>query len=373
MSSNFSTASDKKFYQDFIDSLPQALLVFEKKADSSSSTPNYLCTFVNQAFKNLFSEHSHIVLNQTLSGSLNSEILDPLWNNLQMMSKQGLPFQKLDHLQSQNYEIIAHPFLNGFTVSLLKVPSPVIPISSEELLEEEESKRAKLNAEKLLVTGKIARNIAHEVRNPLTNLNMALEQLKDELDEEVEEDSVDLYIEIIKRNADRIEKLISELLTTTKPKKLNLKALPINQVLQETARLVADRIHLRDIKLIEDYKTQPDTLLLLDVPSIKTAFLNILINAIEAIQHHQGVLVIHSQEEKEYIRVQIKDNGEGIPQENLKKLFDPFFTSKEDGMGLGLTSTRNIIQGHQASIYVESELNQGTTFHVLFPKYSSSN
>ncbi|GAB5522391.1 MAG: hypothetical protein Roseis2KO_02630 [Roseivirga sp.] len=219
-------------------------------------------------------------------------------------------------------------------------------------------------AEKLSMTGKIARSIAHEVRNPLTNLSLALEQLKDEVPAEVED--AELYFKIIKRNAERIGTLVTELLNSSKPKSLQLKSQPINDVVQESLTLVKDRIKLQNMTLEEDFQAElPEVAL--DRDQIKVALLNIFINAIEAMKPDEGKLSIHTYQEEEEVVLQVSDNGRGIPKENLNKLFEPFFTAKKGGMGLGLTTFQNIVQSHLGKVKVTSQLGEGTSFYISFP------
>jgi PAS domain S-box-containing protein len=220
-----------------------------------------------------------------------------------------------------------------------------------------------LMAERLSMTGKIARTIAHEVRNPLTNLNLALEQLKDEMPRGNE--SVKLYSDIIERNAGRIEQLIGDMLSSSKPKELNLELFSIVEVIEETVSLSIDRLNLNQMHLERSYEDGLPRLLL-DKEKIKIALLNIIINALEAMEQGKGVLKIKTFLDKGDIVVSIADNGKGISPDNLEKLFDPFYTDKQGGMGLGLTSTRNILNSHSAGVEVLSQVGIGTTFFIHF-------
>lgn len=220
-----------------------------------------------------------------------------------------------------------------------------------------------LLAERLSMTGKIARTIAHEVRNPLTNLILALGELRDEMPENNE--TTQLYGDIIARNANRIEQLIDEMLTSSKPKELNLELTPVDQLIDETLALAIDRINLNQIKLEKDIETELPRILV-DKEKLKIALLNIVINAVEAMQPTTGVLKVQARLKERTIAVSISDNGRGIEQEDLDKLFDPFYTNKQDGMGLGLTSTKNILNSHNAKVEVKSTVNSGTTFCVYF-------
>ncbi len=220
-----------------------------------------------------------------------------------------------------------------------------------------------IEAERFSITGKMARIVAHEIRNPLTNLNLALEHLKDEMLPATE--GVRLYSDIIQRNANRIEHLIGELLNSSKPKELQLDLASVNAVVDETITLAIDRINLKEIKLKREYAENLPRILV-DKEKIKIALLNIIINAIEAMAEKEGILFICTSLENNTITISITDNGKGISSEEMDKLFEPFFTAKPTGLGLGLTSTKNILDSHNADMHVFSELEKGTTFNILF-------
>ena len=225
------------------------------------------------------------------------------------------------------------------------------------------AERDMLIAERLSMTGKIARTIAHEVRNPLTNLTLAFDQLKEEISDQNAD--VKLYSEIIERNANRIEQLISEMLNSSKPRELNLELTPITEILDQTLALSGDRINLNQIRLEKNF---PEELprILLDKEKIKIALLNIIINGLEAMQPGTGVLKVSAEVRNGAVVALISDNGKGIAQEDIEKLFDPFFTDKPGGMGLGLTSTKNILNSHNAEVEVLSAVGEGTTFCISF-------
>jgi PAS domain S-box-containing protein len=220
-----------------------------------------------------------------------------------------------------------------------------------------------LIAERLSLTGKIARTIAHEVRNPLTNLNLALDQLRGE--KAMDSESAKLYGDIIERNANRIEQLIGEMLNSSKPKELHLELTSVTEILEATINLAIDRIKLNQIQLLTNYASDLPRILV-DKDKIQIALLNIIINAVEAMDSEKGILKVETSLHSKILTITISDNGKGIPAEYVTKLFDPFFTGKQSGMGLGLTSTKNILNSHSAQIEVTSELNKGTTFYIHF-------
>jgi PAS domain S-box-containing protein len=226
------------------------------------------------------------------------------------------------------------------------------------------AEKTALQAEKLAATGRLVRTLAHEVRNPLNNINLSIEQL---LQQAAEDDSK-LYLEIVQRNGKRIGDLITELLNSSRlSSQVHLNKLSLKEVMDASISAAIDRMTLKKIELQVSYP-EDNCFALLDTEKIQMAFLNIIINAIEAMEEEKGKLTISiSTTEEEHV-VEITDNGSGINEENLSKLFEPYFTSKRNGMGLGLASTLNIIQSHGAHIDVHSELGVGTSFIIGFKK-----
>ena len=217
-------------------------------------------------------------------------------------------------------------------------------------------------AEKLAATGRIARTIAHEVRNPLTNINLAVEQLQSEI-HCVRPDSSDLLLGMISRNSDRINFMITDLLNSTKFTDLRYQAVSINQLVDETLELVKDRIQLGHTTVRRSY-TQDNCTINADVKRMKIALLNIFVNALEAMECGRGVLEVRTFNMNGKGCVAISDNGPGIDEDSLSKVFEPYFTSKAKGAGLGLTNTQNIVLNHNGSINLESRKGMGTTFTI---------
>ncbi|AEI47784.1 hybrid sensor histidine kinase/response regulator [Runella slithyformis] len=221
--------------------------------------------------------------------------------------------------------------------------------------------RDKLLAEKSASTARLVRTLAHEVRNPLTNIHLSLDQLEADL----QDDDQRLFADIIRRNSKRINVLISELLNSFKPQEAILRRISIHDLLEQTLSEAEDRLSLKKIRLIKNYGE--DCLLLLDEPKIKIALLNLIINAIEAMEESKGELTLSTYTVATSCYVEVQDNGSGISPENINRLFEPYFTSKMNGLGLGLAATLTILQSHRATVEVESEVGKGTTFTVTFP------
>ncbi len=214
--------------------------------------------------------------------------------------------------------------------------------------------------EKFASTGRIARTMAHEVRNPLTNISLATEQLKEITANH--EDSETL-LSMITRNAHRINQLVSDLLSATRFVQLNFEKLDFTSLLEETLELAVDRIELKQIKVEKHYSREP-CIIEADREKMKVALLNIIVNALEAMEAGKGMLQIKTWKKGEKCFLEIKDNGMGMNEDTLSKIFDPYFTNKNKGNGLGLTNTQNTILNHKGSIRVSSKLGVGTIFTI---------
>ena len=215
--------------------------------------------------------------------------------------------------------------------------------------------------EKFTATGRVARTIAHEVRNPLTNISLAAEQLQ-ELTARNNESS--MLLDMISRNSIRINQLVSDLLNATKVIELNIRPVSIYKILDETLEMAADRLDLSQVKVEKNYATNICDVLV-DKEKIKIALLNIIVNAIEAMEKSKGILSLRTKNGGDTCIIEIEDNGNGMDDDTLQKLFEPYFTSKSNGNGLGLTNCQNIILSHRGNIAVKSTLRKGTTFIVI--------
>jgi PAS domain S-box-containing protein len=221
---------------------------------------------------------------------------------------------------------------------------------------------ANLQAEKMAANERLTRMLAHEIRNPLNNIILSIEQLL----AEDKDDSQIGFMDIIHRNAHRINHIISELLNMAKSSELLFEMHSLEDIIEESLSVTSDRINLKKINVKKDFPTTP-VFIKADKAKLAIAFTNIIINAIEAMDPNGSLTTSVTASGNNY-EVSIKDNGPGIPQEYVSKLFDPFFTLKKNGMGLGLTASYSIIQSHNAKISMQSQVNKGTEFTISFEK-----
>jgi signal transduction histidine kinase len=214
--------------------------------------------------------------------------------------------------------------------------------------------------EKFASTGRIARTIAHEVRNPLTNINLAVDQLKTD---QTGNGQYGLILDLISRNSARINQLITDLLNSTKFTELVYKKVSVNQLLDETLELARDRITLNNITVVKYYSDDICDIAV-DSDRIKIAFLNLIVNAIEAMEPGKGILQVRTSTRDDKCVITITDNGPGIDTDSQSRIFEPYFTTKAKGTGLGLTNTQNIILNHNGHISMDSAKGKGTVFTI---------
>ena len=221
---------------------------------------------------------------------------------------------------------------------------------------------ANLQAEKLAANERLIRMLAHEIRNPLNNIILSVDQLIPLQRDEMQKG----FMDIIQRNSLRINNIITELLNLAKPTELILVEHSLQDIMEESLSRTEDRIKLQNIKVKKTYPAEP-FLIQADKEKLVIAFTNIIINAVEAMES-DGLLNISMSASENGYEVCIKDNGKGFSQDHLSKLFEPFFTLKRNGMGLGLTVSFSILQSHKAKIRANSREKEGTEFQISFNK-----
>jgi signal transduction histidine kinase len=214
--------------------------------------------------------------------------------------------------------------------------------------------------ERFTSTGRVARVIAHEIRNPLTNIDLSAGHLEND---KLGSEDKKAFLDIIARNSRRINELINELLSATKFSDLQYEEIRVNDLLDETLSEAIDRAQLSHVRINKNYSSD-NIWLNVDRSRMEIALLNIIVNAMEAMTGENSLLVLETGEKNGQCIITIRDNGKGMDAETLAKVFDPYFTSKTNGNGLGMTNTQNIVLNHKGKIEVVSEEGKGTAFII---------
>ncbi|WP_433959738.1 ATP-binding protein [Cytobacillus horneckiae] len=217
-----------------------------------------------------------------------------------------------------------------------------------------------MESEKLLIAGQLAAGIVHEVRNPLTSIKGFIQLSQSQYDE----DKNRFYLNIIQTEIERIELILTELLTLTKPRNSHVESNDVEQLLQEVITLIDTQAIMNNIDIHITIKDKLPVIYC-DKNQLKQVLINIIKNSIEAIINH-GSITIEGNIEGKHIHLCITDSGPGIPAHLLKRIEEPFFTTKENGTGLGLMICRQIIESHNGSMKIRSS-SKGTKIHILLP------
>lgn len=236
-------------------------------------------------------------------------------------------------------------------------------IEEHEKQMKEETQRQILQSEKLASIGRLAAGVAHEINNPLTGVLTFSHLLKERSKEEDDKKDLDVIIQETKRVRD----IVRNLLDFARQSTPNKESINLNEILQQLLKLVTSQKEFRKIKIEEAYDANlPE--ILADKNQIQQVFLNLLMNAGEAIEG-EGRITISTTHDEDNIQVSICDSGCGIADEEMDKIFDPFYTTKPvgQGTGLGLSISYGIIQQHYGTIHCESKAGSGTTFTVSLP------
>jgi signal transduction histidine kinase len=212
-----------------------------------------------------------------------------------------------------------------------------------------------VEAAKIGVVGMLGASIAHDIRNIMTPLKMEISLLGDG---SATEDAL--------AHMDRLSALTHRLLSLGKPEKLNLGPVSVKDVLLRVIPLVRAQAQVNGIDIVEQLHTELP-MIIADFGRIEHLFVNLLLNGLNAMASQGGTLTVAACKRDGGVRIDISDTGIGISEEHLPCIFEPFYTTRANGIGLGLFSARNIVEDHGGEITVSSEAGSGTCFKVWLP------
>lgn len=268
-----------------------------------------------------------------------AEVFDCYTQEKEVLKVQMNVYELLNSFGEYSYQIV----LNDLTLKI----------------QEDEERYQK---EKINLMEKMARIVAHEVRNPLSNIMLSNEQLVPEVDENKR-----FYTDIIKRNSLRIEDLIKKFLQTFRQAEINKEASLLSCIVKSCVQDFEDKALLLNVELTTEFmEDEPKTNL--DATSIQLVLNNLINNAIQACEGRvNSKIKLSVFKDRKNICVEVADNGPGIDEKDFKQLFDPFFTKKQNGLGLGLTSSLNILRSHNGELLASNNKEGGATFLIKLP------
>jgi PAS domain S-box-containing protein len=338
----------KAFIDRIIDTTPNSVIVINKDS---------IIQLANKAFNIMFHKNGNEVIGESIKKILPVEIL----------------IQGIDEAKSHNephiknefkYHIEGHEYI--FLLDILHMQSDEVLLIMTDVTEERNRQERLYLTDRLASVGEMASGVAHELNNPLTSIIGLSELLKrQETKEDIKED-----LNSINSEAKRCAAIVKNLLTFARKHTLKKELIQLESVLEDVLRLRSYEHKVNNITVVTRFQKRLPKIMC-DQFQIQQVFLNIIINAEQAMieAHQKGILTISTEKTEEYVRVLFSDDGPGILPENMRKIFAPFFTTKEvgKGTGLGMSICYGIITNHKGRIYAESELGQGAIFTVELP------
>ncbi len=219
--------------------------------------------------------------------------------------------------------------------------------------------------ERLASLGRLATGIAHEIRNPLSSIKMNLAILGKKLKLRPDEQA---HFEIANEGVANLEKIVTEFIDYAKPMPLKVGRQNLHKTIEDTLAMVEPQCLEMEITLLKEFAAEMP-MVSIDKVKIQQALLNVFLNAVQASKKGGVVEITTSLSGPAHnrARIEVRDHGDGISEENIQFVFDPFFTTKRQGTGLGLSIVRSIIRSHNGSVEIESGAGVGTTVIMEFP------
>jgi len=296
------------------------------------------------------------------------EVLVPFYllENLEGIGQIGLDRDKTDQIITKNR---LHVIISMVLIVLTGVISIlfIYQNQSRHLARLEELRKRLQQTERLSSLGQLAAGVAHEIRNPLNAISMATQRLQREFSP-AESDRTEKFRKItgvIRDEVRRLNGIIEEFLAFSRTQRFELKDYPIEEVLRKLVSLIEEEANSKGIKMLSNLDGS-SAIIPMDVDKLQQALLNILKNAMESISGEGEISIVLEKRTNE-ITLKISDTGAGLSQDEIEKIFNPEYTTKEKGLGLGLPIAHEIIRGHNGNIKVESRIGAGTTFTITLP------
>ena len=298
-------------------------------------------------------------------------------NEISEFIKNSIESGKKRASQVFDYNIDKNNFSLEVTVSLLQHPSGhtghIINIANVTDLEREKNER-KRNESFASLTALTA-GVAHELKNPLGSMSIYLQLMERQImkknlleDPESFKKSLSEKIKVLKSEVERLNDIVVDFLSTVRPRNANLQEEDLNQIIKESLEIMIPDLEQHNIALrLELEENLP--ILMLDRGFVRQVLTNLVSNAKDAMKEMgKGTLTITTEKNTDFVILTVEDTGTGIPQEYLTKIFDPYFTTKKSGTGIGLTLVYKIIRGMGGDISVTSKQGSGTAFRITLPR-----
>lgn len=219
-----------------------------------------------------------------------------------------------------------------------------------------------IKTERLATIGEFAARIAHEIKNPLSGITVALEMMNSKSEDQGQQQSISEVINEVRR----LDRILKEILQLSIPKEMDFRRADPNDVVERSVILVNPRADEKGVTI--ETKLNCDEEYNLDYEQCQQVVINLLINGIDAVKPGEGKVTVETGSVQGELRISVTDTGHGVSRDEMDKVFEPFYTSKKQGTGLGLAISKRIIEAHKGEITVSSEEGKGSTFTVIIPR-----
>ena len=323
--------------------------------------------YINKYFATVLGYEPNELIGKKLDIFHNSEQLKEITRINEKLKKEG-SYNALEIWHKHKNGSIFPMLMNAFIIKNEKdiplfMAATSIDITEHKKAEKElkEIQDKMSRSEKLTALGKLAGMVSHELRNPLSVIKTSIYLLKMKLETSSDE-KIKRHLDILNQEVDISDKIISDFLSFSRVKEPKLGNFNIYDIIKESLREVSIP---KNIEVSVELESQLPYINV-DRVQIKIVFANLILNALQSMPNGGKVTFTGSQKD-EFLEINIYDTGEGITKENLAKVFDPLFTTKPNGSGLGLAVCQTIIEGHIGSIELESEIGKGTKIRIKLP------
>ncbi|RAP75772.1 PAS domain S-box protein [Paenibacillus montanisoli] len=338
--------------ESFIDNNADTILIFNNECQVQR---------VNEAFEHTFGWSKEEVIGKKLNDLpiIPTDGLDEVINNYEMV-RNGQSVIGVETIRKRK---------NGELMNVILTGSPILDgkgnqngwsVTIRDITEWKLAQEHMKNAEKLSVAGQLAAGIAHEIRNPITSIKGFVQLMKAGFGEKQR------YFDIMTSEIERIEMILSELLILAKPQTIKYERKDIRVLLSQVMTLLDSQANLNNVQFTTEFKPGV-THLYCDENQLKQVFINFIKNAIESMPKGGTINIQVKCVNDHEMSIRLVDEGCGIPKEVLSKLGQPFYTTKDNGTGLGFMVSKKIIENHSGHIHVESEVNKGTMIDITLP------
>jgi two-component system, sporulation sensor kinase E len=353
-------AQEKGFLETVFNAIQEGIIVTDS---------NGRITYLNEAACNLFG----LEADESIGKRLDERV-------------RGLDWEALTHSGgpiSRDMEIFypQNRFINFYVVPLLiesrdAVAGEKIDISGEQvghaiilrdITESRRSAEQTIESERFNALTLLAAGVAHEIGNPLNSLHIHLQLIERKVRELDEKARAELQesIDVARAEIARLDSIVTQFLRAIRPSKPQLQPENVNTIVDEAVRFFAPEIQDRDIVVEQELRSDLP-LLQLDRDQMKQAFYNVIKNSFEAMKR-RGILRIRTDHDDTHVLVSFTDTGGGMSAENLSRVFEPYFTTKSSGTGLGLLIVRRIVREHGGELSIESSEGKGLTLTIRLP------